>query len=193
MIPAHSKTPKPRQRNAPMKIQTHALVSIHIKMYDAQGDLLEQTSQPLTYLHGHDDIFPLLEQALEGKSVGDALTVHLEPEDAFGDYDPELVLLVPLEALGQDVEVGSVVEGEPEEEAPGAGRANPPNRLFTVTDMGEGKAVLDGNHPLAGVALRLDVSVVEVRPATQEELAQVDEVSVPSFLSVKAPDGGRYQ
>ncbi len=176
-----------------MKIQTHALVSINIKMYDAQGDLLEQSTQPLTYLQGHDDIFPLVEQALEGKSVGDALTVHLEPEDAFGDYDAELVLLVDLEALGEDIEIGSVVEGEPEGESEGAGRSNHPHRLFTVTDMGEGKAVLDGNHPLAGLAIRLDVSVVDVRPATPEELAQVDEPSVPSFLSVKAPDGSQYQ
>ena len=138
-------------------------------MYDAQGDLLEESSQPLTYLHGHEDIFPLVEQALEGKSVGDALTVHLEPEDAFGDYDPELVLLVPLENLGEGVEVGVQVEGEAESEGEDA-----PRRLFTVTDIAEGKAVLDGNHPLAGLAIRLDVSVVEVRPASAEELAEAE-------------------
>lgn len=171
-----------------MKIQPHALVSIKVKMYDAQGDLLEESSQPLTYLHGHEDIFPLVEQALEGKSVGDALTVHLEPEDAFGDYDPELVLLVPLENLGEGVEVGVQVEGEAESEGEDA-----PRRLFTVTDIAEGKAVLDGNHPLAGLAIRLDVSVVEVRPASAEELAEAEQASVPSFLSVLAPDGNRYQ
>lgn len=176
-----------------MKIQTHALVSIHIKMYDAQGELLEQSSQPLTYLHGHEDIFPRVEEALEGKGVGDALTIYLEPEEAFGDYDAELVLLVPLDALGEGVEIGSRVEGEPDSDDQGEDEPRHPNRLFTVTEIGEGKAVLDGNHPLAGLAIRLDVSVVDVRPATPEELAESDEAAVPSFLSVTAPDGSRYQ
>lgn len=171
-----------------MKIQPNALVSITVKMYDAQGDLLEASSQPLMYLHGHEDIFPRVEQALAGKSVGDALTVHLEPEDAFGDYDPELVLLVPVESLGEGVEVGVQVEGEPQSEGEASLR-----RLFTVTDIAEGKAVLDGNHPLAGLALRLDVTVVDVRPATAEELDEANQLTVPSFLSVAAPDGSRYQ
>ncbi len=176
-----------------MKIQTHALVTIHIKMHDAQGELLEESAQPLTYLHGHQDIFPLVEEALEGKGVGDTLTVYLEPEDAFGDYDAELVLLAPLEALGEGVEVGSRVEGEPDTDDEEEGGARHPNRIFTVTDIGDGKAVLDGNHPLAGLAIRLDVNVLDVRPATPEELAESDVATVPSFLSVTAPDGSRYQ
>lgn len=175
-----------------MKIQPHALVSIHIKMYDAQGDLLEQSSQPLTYLHGHDDIFPRVEAALEGKAVGDALTVHLEPEEAFGDYDPELVLLVPLEALGEGAVVGAQVAGEPEQENASAQDEQAGQRVFTVTDIADGKAVLDGNHPLAGVALRLEVEVAEVRPASSEELEQAELAQVPEFVSVLAPDGKSY-
>lgn len=175
-----------------MKIQPHALVSIHIKMYDAQGDLLEQSSQPMTYLHGHDDIFPRVEAELDGKGVGDALTVHLEPEDAFGDYDPELVLLVPLEALGEGIEIGAQVAGEPEGEEISAQDAQAQRRIFVVTDIADGKAVLDGNHPLAGLALRLDIEVMEVRAATNEELAQAQQEVVPEFLSVVAPDGKPY-
>ncbi|HRK56594.1 MAG TPA: hypothetical protein PLQ67_03620, partial [Burkholderiaceae bacterium] len=126
------------------------------------------------------------------KGVGDALTVHLEPEDAFGDYDPELVLLVPLEALGEGIEVGAQVAGEPEDEEMSAQDAQAQQRIFIVTDIADGKAVLDGNHPLAGVALRLDIEVMEVRAATSEELAQAQQEMVPEFLSVVAPDGKRY-
>lgn len=181
-----------------MKIEPNTVVTIAVKMYDAQGELLEESSEPLTYLQGHDDIFPMVEQALEGKSAGEAVTVNLEPEDAFGDYDAQLVLLVPLEALSEEIEIGSVVEGVPQasdgedQEADQEASDEDQRRLFTVTDIADGKAVLDGNHPLAGIAVRMDITVLEVRPATPEELEQADAPVVPDFLSVKAPDGSRY-
>lgn len=181
-----------------MKIQTNALVSIAVKMYDAQGELLEASSEPLTYLHGHNDIFPRVEAALEGHAVGEKLTVLLEPEDAFGDYDADLVLLVPLKTLGEDVTIGSRIEGVPDEGAPDEDAAEgaipgTDRRVFTVTEIGEGKAVLDGNHPLAGLALRLAVTVVDVRPATADELAESGIPTGSGFLSVAAPDGSQYQ
>jgi FKBP-type peptidyl-prolyl cis-trans isomerase SlyD len=162
-----------------MKIDKGALVSIDVTMYDAQGVLLEQSQGPLVYLHGHDDIFPRIEEALSGKQAGERVALQLEPEDAFGDYDPALVLLMPLENLGEGVEVGMRVEGE-------GGQGNP-GRIFTITDIAEGVAVLDGNHPLAGLALRFDIGVVDVRPASADELAQADAPSLPDFLRFAEP------
>jgi FKBP-type peptidyl-prolyl cis-trans isomerase SlyD len=162
-----------------MKIDSGALVSLDVTMYDAQGSLLERSSEPLVYLHGHDDIFPRIEAALAGKEAGERVALRLEPEDAFGDYDPALVLLMPLDNLGEGVEVGMRVEGD--------GGQGTPGRIFTITDIAEGMAVLDGNHPLAGLALRLDITVVDVREATPEELEEADSPRLPDFLRLAEP------
>ena len=158
-----------------MKIADDALVSLDVSMYDAQGNLLEKSDAPLVYLHGRDDIFPRIEQALAGKEVGAHITLQLEPEDAFGNYDPDLVMLAPVKDLG-DVSIGLRVE------ATGPGGEDP--CLFTITDIAEGMAVLDGNHPLAGMALRFDIRVLEVREASAEELEVSERDSVPDFFSV---------
>lgn len=157
-----------------MKIDHGALVSLEVTMYDAQGNQLEHSEEPLVYLHGHDDVFPLVEEALAGKEAGARVALQLEPEEAFGDYDPALVLLMPLENLGEGVEVGMRVEGDVGEDAAG--------RIFTITDIAEGMAVLDGNHPLAGFALRFDITVLDVRAASPEELADADAPRLPEFL-----------
>lgn len=162
-----------------MKIDQGALVSLDITMYDAQGILLEHSEEPLVYLHGHDDLFPRVEEALAGKEVGARVALQLEPEDAFGDYDPALVMLMPLDNLGQGVEVGMRVEGDGGEGTTG--------RIFTITDIAEGMAVLDGNHPLAGFALRFDITVLEVRAANPEELADADSARLPEFLRLAEP------
>jgi FKBP-type peptidyl-prolyl cis-trans isomerase SlyD len=159
-----------------MKIDHGAIVSLDVTLYDAQGNLLEHTDAPLVYLHGHDDIFPRVEEALTGREPGATIALQLEPEDAFGDYDPELVVLMPLQKLGDDVQVGMRIEGD--EDSGSAGR------IFTITDIADGVAVLDGNHPLAGFALRLEITVVEVRQASAEELADADAVRLPDFLRV---------
>jgi FKBP-type peptidyl-prolyl cis-trans isomerase SlyD len=162
-----------------MKIDHGALVSLDVTMYDAQGDRLEHSEEPLVYLHGHDDVFPLVEEALAGKEAGAHVELQLEPEEAFGDYDAELVLLMPLEELGEGVEVGMRVEGDDGEGALG--------RIFTITDIADGMAVLDGNHPLAGFALRFDITVLDVRAASPEELASADSARLPEFLRLAEP------
>lgn len=162
-----------------MKIDQGAIVSLDVTMYDAQGNLLERSDEPLMYLHGHDDVFPRVEAALVGKEVGARVALQLEPEEAFGDYDPALVLLMPLDNLGEGVEVGMKVEGD--------GGQGTPGRIFTITDIAEGMAVLDGNHPLAGLALRFDITVVDVRDATDEELADADAPRLPDFLRLAEP------
>jgi FKBP-type peptidyl-prolyl cis-trans isomerase SlyD len=159
-----------------MKIVAGALVSLDVSMYDAQGNLLEASDAPLTYLHGHEDIFARIEEALDGQEAGAHLQLQLEPEDAFGDYDPELVVLAPVAELGDEVSVGLRVEAT----GPDGGDAC----LFTITDIADGMAVLDGNHPLAGMALRFDIHVREVRAATPEEIEDADRVKLPDFLAV---------
>jgi len=164
-----------------MKIDNDTLVSIDVEMYDAQGNLLEKSDEPLTYLHGHGDIFSRIEDELNGKEAGADVSVHIEPEEAFGDYDPELVTLVRLEDLGEGVEVGMRVDGA----GVGATAAE-----YTITDIAEGMAVLDANHPLAGFALRFEIKVVDVREASAEELESAAAPTLPDFLHV-APTSGR--
>ena len=144
-----------------MNIFANTVVSITFRLYDAQNALLEETPEPIAYLHGgHSGIFPKVEAALAAKEPGDRISVTLEPEDAFGEYDPGLLRMEPLDRLPADVAVGGYLVAEENDE----------ERVWRVTDIAEGKAVLDGNHELAGKRLRFDATVVDVRPATQEEM-----------------------
>lgn len=163
-----------------MKIQEDCLVSLDVSMYDAQGELLEKTEAPLVYLHGAGDIFPRIEEALQGQEAGFRTSAWLEPEDAFGDADASLVHLVDCRRLGPKVEVGMRYEGLP-------GQAD--GRIYTVTDVADGMAVLDGNHPLAGHALRFDLHVRGVEPASEDELAASERPRPPEFLAVVEPQG----
>jgi FKBP-type peptidyl-prolyl cis-trans isomerase SlyD len=147
-----------------MKIAMNAVVSLDVTLSDIWGNLIQKSDEPVQYLHGgYGDIFPAVEAALEGKQEGDRAEVRMEPEDTYGEYDEELVQLAPRERFAEGLEIGMRVEGEAG--GPDAGM------LFTVTDMAEDKVVLDGNHPLAGMALKFFCTVVGVRPATEAEIA----------------------
>jgi FKBP-type peptidyl-prolyl cis-trans isomerase SlyD len=111
------------------------------------------------YLHGgYGGLLAGLELALEGKSAGETVQVQLEPEDAFGEYDAERVRLEPAERYGEGIAAGMEVEED--------------GTLYLVTDVADGKVVLDGNHPLAGMALRFSMHVLAVRSAKPEEIAR---------------------
>jgi len=161
-----------------VKIEDGCLVSLDVSMFDAQGQLLERTESPLVYLHGAGDIFPRIEAALAGHGAGYRTTVVLEPEDAFGDADAALVHLIECRRLGPKVEVGMRYEGLP---------GQPDGRIYTVTDVAEGMAVLDGNHPLAGWALRFELQVRKVERTSDDELAAADRPQLPDFLRVVEP------
>ena len=163
-----------------MKITDGALVTIDVSMYDAQGNLIEKSDAPLTYLHGHSDIFDRIEHELDGKEAGARVSVRLEPEEAFGDYDPELVTLTAVDKLGEGVEIGMQIEGV---------SVNLPEGVYIITDVAEGMAVLDANHPLAGYALRFEVTVVDVQEATAGEIEAAETTDVPEFLRVVEPSG----
>jgi FKBP-type peptidyl-prolyl cis-trans isomerase SlyD len=143
-----------------MHISPHSVVTLDYQVTDIDHEVVDPGESPLVYLHGADGIFPKLEAALTGKTVGDALKLELAPEDAFGEYDEALLQTVALENLPDGVQVGMTLEGTDEN-----GR-----HIMTVTQIDEGMAVLDGNHPLAGLTLIFSCTVSDVRAATPEEL-----------------------
>jgi FKBP-type peptidyl-prolyl cis-trans isomerase SlyD len=150
-----------------MKIAKNTVVTLHYKLSDAQGNLIEESREPMVYLHGgYENTLPKIEEALEGKDVGYETTIQVEPDDAFGEYDASLVKIEPRNRLPEPLEVGMQFEGTPD----GADSAEG-SLIFTVTDIADDKVVLDGNHPLAGMALRFDLNVAEVRAASEEEIA----------------------
>ena len=148
-----------------MKIAKNTVVTVNYKLSDAQNNLIEEGSQPMVYLHGgYENTLPKIEEELDGKEVGYASTLQVEPDDAFGDYDAELVKVEDRKLLPEPLEVGMQFEGM-------ADGADDEPMIFTVTEIADDKVVLDGNHPLAGMALRFELSVVDVREATEEEIA----------------------
>lgn len=155
-----------------MKIQPNAVVTVQYVVMDAQGQALDDNEEAVTYLQGgQDGLLPLLEEALEGKEVGFENTFHLEPSDAFGEYDAELVRVEPRERFPEPLELGMQFEGVPGDEEEDLDDDDELS-LFIVTDLTEDKVVLDGNHPFAGLALKIKVKVLSVREATEEEMEQ---------------------
>jgi FKBP-type peptidyl-prolyl cis-trans isomerase SlyD len=146
-----------------MLIAKNSVVTLNYEMFDADNTLLDKTEEPITYLHGgYDGIFPLVEEALHGKDIGESVDVKLTADDAFGEPDEDLVRVEPLDVFPADVEVGMMFEADD----PESGEV----LLFRVTDIADGKAVVDANHPLAGASIRFVASVVDVRPASEEEI-----------------------
>ena len=149
-----------------MNIAKDTVVSLHYKLSDAQGNLIEESRDPMVYLHGgYGNTLPKIEAALDGQPVGFQTQIQVEPEDAFGEYEADLVKVEPRNLFPAELEVGMQFEGSPDDEP------NAEVRIFTVTDIADGKVVLDGNHPLAGMALRFELNVVEVRKASAEEVS----------------------
>ncbi len=148
---------------ANMKIARDTVVSINYELSDANGKLLEKTSKPMSYLHGgYHGMFPMVEEALQGKSAGDSCKLTMDPQDAFGEYDSELVCTEPRHLFPENVAVGMQFEGGAE--------GSDDVMIYTVTEVAQDKVVVDGNHPLAGQTLNFSCTVTEVRAATPEEI-----------------------
>ena len=143
-----------------MAIAKNSAVSLHYEMFDTDNQLLDKTEEPIVYLH--DGIFPLVEEALHGKEVGDTVDVVLSPDDAFGEHDPELVRVEDVSVFPVEVEAGMMFEADD----PATGDVI----IYRVTDVADGKAVVDGNHPLAGMKIRFKATVDSIRDATDEEI-----------------------
>lgn len=150
-----------------MEITPHCVVALTWTLKDTMGEELDTLEEPVEFLVGGRDLLAKIEEALQGHERGDRVDLHLEPEDAFGDYDENLVFLEPRDVFPKELEEGVTFEGLP----PGATSVDAPgNVIYTVTEIYPEHVVLDGNHPLAGIALRLSLKVEDVREVTEEEL-----------------------
>jgi len=150
-----------------MEITSTCVVALTWTLKDTLGEELDRLEEPVEFLVGGRDLLGKIEEALQGHEAGDKLDLHLEPEDAFGDYDETRVFLEPRAIFPKELEEGMTFEQLPE----GATSEDlPADALFTVTEIYPDHVVLDANHPLAGIALRLHLKVEAVREATEEEV-----------------------
>ena len=155
-----------------MKIEKNTVVSLRYKLTDAQNNIIEEPDSPMVYLHGgYEGTFPKIETLLDGQDVGYEASIQLEPSEAFGEYDPELLKIEPRARFPEPLEVGMQFEGVPDaEDGADAVDVDDEPLIYTVTDVADSQVVLDGNHPLAGMALRFWVQVEDIRAATDEEI-----------------------
>ena len=146
-----------------MKITKDTVVTITFRATDAQGKLLEDGKEPRAYLHGgYNNTLPGIEKALEGQDIGFTAQLVLPPEDAFGVRDESLVHTIPKSEFPPGVKVGGQLQGHDEQGH---------QQVFTVMKIKGDTVHLDGNHPLAGQTLRFAVKVVDVQPASAEEVS----------------------
>ncbi len=153
-----------------MKITPNCVVGLTWTLKDTLGDVLDTLGEPVEFLLGGNDLLAAIEEALQGHAPPDRIELHLEPENAFGDYDENLVFLEPRSIFAAELEEGMAFDGAglPAGTTP----AMPKEPIYTVTDIYPEHVVLDGNHPLAGMALRLALKVESVREASEAEIAQ---------------------
>ena len=150
-----------------MVINTPCVVSLVWRLEDTQGSLLDELTDAVEFFYGGDDLLPKVEEALAGQDVGFTTQLHLEPEHAFGDYRPELVCFEARNLFPEVLDVGLAFEGLP----PGSVTPDmPADAVYLVTEIYPAQVVLDGNHPLAGMALRLAVKVIDIRAASAQEI-----------------------
>jgi FKBP-type peptidyl-prolyl cis-trans isomerase SlyD len=169
-----------------MLITDPCVVSLTWRLQDTQGNLIDELAEPVEFFYGGEDLLEKVEEALLEQEAGFETTVHLEPEHAFGEYDAALVFFEARTIFPENIEPGMQFDGPP----PGAATPDlAQEAVYTVTEVYPEHVVLDGNHPLAGIGLRLDVTVRDVREATDEEI-DAGSVGTP-VLSVlnSAPSG----
>lgn len=169
-----------------MEITSQCVVALTWVLKDTLGDELDVLAEPVEFLVGGHDLLPKIDEALQGHAQGTTVDLHLEPQDAFGNYDENLVFLEPRSLFPLDIEEGMTFEGTalPAGTHPDA----PRDALFTVTEIYPEHIVLDGNHPLAGIALRLRLRVAGVREATEQEVGSG--TAGTGFFRVQPPSGG---
>lgn len=147
-------------------IDQNQVVSMHYTLKDDKGNVIDSSEgqEPLTYLHGAGNIIPGLESALVGRKTGDKVQVRVEPQDAYGSPNPELVQTVDRKMFQgvEELEPGMVFQVQ-------ASEGQPPQRIL-VQKVEEDQVTVDGNHPLAGVPLNFDVDIVSLRPASETEV-----------------------
>ncbi len=164
-----------------MQVAPDTVVTLAWRLTDAQNEALSEDEQGSDFYVGGADLLPAISRDLLGKSAGDSGALQIEPTDAFGDYEPERLRVESRELFPELLEPGMQFEQLPRGCAPAE-----PGSLFTVTDIADGKVVLDGNHPLAGMALRVHYRILEVREPDPDEReaqsAHLDDVDSGMFI-----------
>ena len=149
-----------------MKITKNSVVTIEWEIFDLDNNLIEKSPTPYSYLQGgYRGIMPMVKEQLYDKTVGDIVDIKLAPADAFGEIDEDLIFVDQLDNLPgkkDDIYVGLLLEVKD--------RKTGKVRIYRVTDVSDNKAVIDGNHPLAGLHIRFKAAVKDIRPATAKEL-----------------------
>ena len=153
-----------------MEIKQQCVVALTWILKDTLGEELDVLDDPVEFLIGGSDLFEVVEDALQGYTVGARLDLQIEPEEGFGDYDDQLVFLEPRGLFPAELEEGMTMAGSSLPE--GCNPDAPKDVFYTVTEMYPDHIVLDGNHPLAGIALRLSLKIEGIREATEEEIGR---------------------
>ena len=156
--------------NSPMEIKQQCVVALTWTLKDTLGEELDVLEEPVEFLVGGEDLFRIIEEALQGYEVGATIELQIEPEQGFGDFNDQLVFLESRQLFPAEMEEGMTFECA--SLPAGCNPDAPKDALYNVTDIYPEHVVLDGNHPLAGIALRLRLKVEAVREATEEEIGR---------------------
>ena len=155
------------EKHTPLEsITPQCVAALTWTLTDTLGEELDVLDEPVEFYVGGADLLPKIDAALQGHKVGDTLKLHLEPEDAFGDFIDKLIFLEPKTKFPKNIQEGQSFEGLP----PGCNPDAPQDLLYTVTEVYPEHVVLDANHPLAGIAIRLELKVNAIREATEDEV-----------------------
>lgn len=147
-----------------MKVSLNKVVAIHYKLTNNEGTVLDSSDGrgPLNFIHGLGHLIPGMEEGLDGKEVGSKFQLKVSPEKGYGNYQNEMVQQVPVSAFaGQEIKVGMQFEAGTDEQ----------RFLVNIKSIEAETVTVDGNHPLAGVELNFDIEVIEIREATDDEIA----------------------
>lgn len=146
-----------------MVVTKNTVVTLNYIATDNARQVIDEGTEPIVYIHGgYGSIFEKIEEALEGKSVGDRFSVALLPDEAFGEYEEELVEIAARDELPADIEIGMQFQQGDEDDAP----------LYIITEILEDRVVLDANHPLAGIEMVFSGKIENIREATKEEIKE---------------------
>lgn len=151
-----------------MRVSPQCVVALTWTLKDTLGEILDDLEEPMEFLVGGRDLLAKIEEALQGQVAGDEMELHLEPEHAFGDYNDQLLFLEPRAAFPEDLEEGMAFEGLPE----GCNPQAPADKIYFVSEIYPEHVVVDANHPLAGIALRVTLKIHHVREATVDEVGR---------------------
>jgi FKBP-type peptidyl-prolyl cis-trans isomerase SlyD len=167
-----------------MEITPQCVVALTWTLKDTLGETLDVLDDPVEFVVGGHDLLPAIEAALQGYRTGASVQLQIEPEQAFGDFNDQLIFLEPRALFPKELEEGLTMEGSalPSDCNPDA----PRDALYTVTDIYPEHVVLDGNHPLAGIAIRITMKVESVREATEDEIGRG--TAGTGFFRIHTPD-----